>query len=414
MPLKEIVYYLMFLLLLNSFMLVNAQPEQLKALVNDEEIKKVLEDAKIDSKFLSDTYSIYYDESSDKYHHYYASVCHGGSKAIGCKRRKVEPREHYYFIANPVGIPPLGGAHYLYTATEDYLVVKVLGELWFIKPLWNDKEECYFELWKWTPSENFFEDGSYTLAACDASGTTVFPKSGDTKTVKAFEESCGIVFDAVCRGSTITHINDIVIKDLRINPSYFAEMIKRRNAREKKSKIELWHPSQNECGFKIKYVRYRGKLYEEPTYLEYDAEAEDVVSVTFTIDTSCKLSSVVFGLWDKQSLLGSPAIPIKVENLAETLSEKGSATIDIKFEDASAWGTKYLGAKANVEYTNEEGKKESTWVLTQSVEIKFSEGGAAREEEEREESKQTPSDCLACYNLVQCLACIAMLLLQAI
>ncbi len=416
--------FLIFFVFLFFIGFVSAQPEQLKALITDAEIQELLTQAKTNPVF-ADEDALYYDESADTFNYYYASVCHGGAESIGCRKRKVEPKDSYYLIANPTlhlwipFVPSLGGAggaHYLNTKTDDYLVVKLLGELWFIKPHWSNPElqdSCYFDIWKWTPGNNFFIDGSYDLSSCGNPTANTFPKSDDVHTVSTYESTCGIVFDTICRGEGWFKENDIIIKNLRINSQYFSEMKARRDARE--NALGQAPPSQlaqNECNFRISSIRYQGRTYSDPTSINYDVEAKEPMSVTVSIDSSkCTAQQIIFGLWQNSSLSNSPSIDLHAAaDMLAALNEHGSFTMEVSFSDARSWPTKYLGAKAYVIPAN---TGNAGWALTQAVAINFT----SSEEQPSEQPPQGPtpsSECSACSTIIQCLACLDNLLSQSV
>ena len=400
---------LAILFLFSLFLIVpaSAQPEQLNALITDAEIQSVLEQAKAGADFTNKD-ALYFNKFVDNT--YYASVCHGGSRSLGCKERVVRSNANYYEIANPAVVLGIGGAHYLNTNTDDYLVVKLLGELWFIKPHWNDSEQCYFDVWKWTPSESFFVDASYELGACEAQGSAVFPKSEDFYTVSAYENSCGIVFDISCRSGSWPTGTDVAVKNIKINSRYFEELKTRAQGRE--NRITPGQQVSNECGFKIASVRYKSQTYNNPSSLTYYAETAESMNVSFVIDNSkCNIQQMVFGLWESAEPIGYPSINIFVgSDVINSLNENGSADIEVSFSDARNWAKKYMAAKV---FALPSGSNSARWVSTQVVEITFSSGTNAGGQTQTH-SDQTSTDCSACNSLLQCLACIDMLILESI
>lgn len=408
---KSLFMILFFALLLFSVAFASAPPEQLSALITEEKIQEVLTQAQQEPVF-DDKDALYYSKSVGDT--YYSSVCHGGSESLGCKERAVRLETNYYKIENPTSALGIGGAHYLNTKTDDYLVVKLLGELWFIKPHWNDpeqKDSCYFDVWKWTPSENFFIDGSYDLSACEGQGSTVFPKSEDFQTVSAYERSCGVVFDSSCRsGSWITG-TDIAIENIKINPQYFEELKARAQSRE--SHITQAQQTSGECGFKIESINYNGQTYSNPTSLTYDAETAEPMNVSFVIDNSkCTIQQMVFGLWESAELGGYPAIDLHAGSTSlNSLNENGTSAIEVSFSDALNWPKKYMAAKALVLPAN---SSSTIWITTPAVEITFSSGSASGGTTGGTGGQQPLQDCSVCNTLLQCLACIDMLILQSL
>jgi len=397
----------LFLFSLFLIVPVSAQPEQLKALITDAEIQSAIEQAKTGADFTNKD-ALYYSKFINNT--YYASVCHGGSRSLGCKERVVKLNGNYYEIANPVAVFGIGGAHYLNTSTDDYLVVKLLGELWFIKPHWNDSEQCYFDVWKWTPSENFFVDASYNLSACEGQGSAVFPKSKDFYTVSAYENSCGIAFDISCRSGSWPTGTDVAIKNIKINSQYFEELKARAQTRE--SRITPARQIPNECGFKIASVRYKGQTYDDPNSLTYYAETAEPMSVSFVIDNSkCNIQQMVFGLWESAEPIGYPPIDIYVgSDIINSLNENGSANIEVSFSDARDWAKKYMAARV---FALPSDSTSARWISSQVVEITFSSGTGAGGQTQKP-PEQGLTNCSACSSLLQCLACIDMLILESI
>jgi len=165
-----------------------------------------------------------------------AVSCQGGSESVGCKKRAVVRKEEYYYVEDPMGVEiripwtsvSIGKerAHYLDIESDDFLIIKFLGEMRLIKPE-RDGDSVRFDVFSWKPGSSFLKDGKGgAISKCCSHVSNA--KSGwvneERETVKDCVDSCGIVF-TVGRPAKYESIkSDVIVKEVGFSTAAVKEM----------------------------------------------------------------------------------------------------------------------------------------------------------------------------------------------
>jgi len=172
-----------------------------------------------------------------------AASCQGGNKSLECRDREVSLEGGSYTVASPWGyeiaiagvtIPlPKLRAHYLNLSTDDYIVIKYLGEMRLIKPEEQESGDIKYEVYSWIPGNNFLADtgtGGTVTKCCEYTSDlrSALTNPWPEEDVTSCESQCGIRFTI---GRNVSLLTTIIIKEVAFTASEKQAMEARRDER---------------------------------------------------------------------------------------------------------------------------------------------------------------------------------------